>query len=85
MYKTETKRIEYIDEIEEVMRIHVNNQKREIPIQEDECEEIALRPRREIKLPKKFDEYEVEIGGLALLSDFSSNPKSYSQANQSGD
>lgn len=44
-----------------------------------------MRPKRDRRLPKRFDDYNIEINCLALLSDFSETPRSYSEAKQSGD
>lgn len=41
------------------------------------------RPKRERKLPSKFDDYDLDISCLCLLSELSNAPKSYSEAKDS--
>lgn len=87
-YKTKTKECDTEDieeDSNEVMNQELEEENTENIEEVIRYEESGLRPKRKIKLPSRFDDYEVEISCLALLSEFSSEPKSYTEAKESGD
>lgn len=89
VYKSENMNSKDYDEEENLENGSNEQEVQEVHEEEEDStndinEERMLRPRREIRLPRKFDDYDIEISCLALLSEFADVPKSYTEALQSG-